>query len=73
MPVLAMTEALGLPLGGADDIGQPIAALVVVKYFDDEAENGVAYRALATDGLTSVEAIGMARYATVRLERAIGD
>ena len=68
---MTAAEVLGLPLPGAGDIGQPVAALVVVKYFDDEAENGVAYRALASDGLSTVEAIGMARYAAVRLERAV--
>jgi hypothetical protein len=58
----------GLLIEGSEDFGQPVAALVVVKLLE---EAGVRYCARATDGLTSVEALGMARTAMLKLERGI--
>ena len=58
----------GLPVEGSEDFGQPVAALVVVKLLE---ESGVRYCARATGGVASVEALGMARMAVLRLERAV--
>jgi len=66
-----MPEVCGLPLEGADDIGQPVAALVVVKTFDGDSEIGVCYRVRATGGLSTVEALGMAGFAELRLGEAL--
>jgi hypothetical protein len=70
-----MTEtgvyACGLPLAGGEDIAQPVAALVVVKSFDADADAGVCYLVRATEGLSAVEALGMADYAVVRLREAL--
>lgn len=61
--------AVGLPLDAGDDDKdiQPLAALVVVKTFEPDGECGVGYRVRATDGLSDVEAYGMAKLAAVRL------
>jgi hypothetical protein len=61
----------GLPLVGGEEIGQPIAALVVVKSFDPDSEAGVCYQVRATDGLSTVEALGMADYAVLRLSNSL--
>ena len=66
-----MPEVCGLPLEGADDIGQPVAALVIVKTFDGDSEIGVCYRVRATGGLSTVEALGMADYAALRLREGL--
>lgn len=57
----------GLPLEGGEDIGQPVAALLVVKTFDGDSEVGVCYQVRATGGLSTVEALGMADYAVLRI------
>ena len=57
----------GLPLEGGEDIGHAVAALVIVKTFDESSEIGVCYRVRATDGLSTVEALGMADYAVLRI------
>ena len=48
----------GLPLAGDHDIMHPLAAVVCVKGLDDAGD--VAYWPLATDGLSTIEAQGMA-------------
>ena len=57
----------GLPLEGGEEIGQPVAALVIVKTFDETSEVGVCYQIRATGGLSTVEALGMADYAVIRI------
>jgi hypothetical protein len=61
----------GLPLEGGEDLGQPVAALVIVKTFDQDSEVGVCYQVRATGGLSTVEALGMAGYAAIRLSEAL--
>lgn len=53
----AVTVA-GMPLIGQTDIAQPIAAVVCIKGLDETGR--VAYWSLATDALTTTEAVGMA-------------
>jgi hypothetical protein len=64
---------LGMPLAlGEDDEladAQPLAALVVVKCL--AADGSIAYCARSTEGVQTVEALGMARYAVLKLEQAI--
>lgn len=62
----------GLPIVGGEDIGQPLAAFVVVKSFDEDSEIGVTYQVLATEGLSTVECLGMANLAVLRLASALG-
>ena len=69
----AIPSILGMPLNveAGDGIAacQPICGLVVVKALDEDGE--VCYFTAATDGLKSVECLGMARYAVLRLERGL--
>ena len=67
----ATTHACGLPIEGGEDIGHPLAALVIVKSFDEDSENGVCYQVRATEGLSSVECLGMAELAVLRLKEAL--
>lgn len=64
---------LGMPLDlGEDDEladAQPLAALVVVKCL--AADGSIAYCARSTSGVQTVEALGMARFAALKLEQAI--
>jgi hypothetical protein len=63
---------LGMPLEMAsddDEISQPLAAVVVVKCLD--SDGAISYRSRATEGIQTVEALGMARYAVLKLEQAI--
>lgn len=55
-----MTEVsvAGLPLLGEHGIAHPLAAIVYIKGLDEQGN--VAYWSRATDGLSTVEAIGMA-------------
>lgn len=64
-------QVCGLPIIGGDGIGQPLAALVVVKSFDEDSECGVSYQVLATEGLSTVECLGMANLAVLRLASAL--
>lgn len=64
-----MAQVCGLELVEMPDDISPIAALVVLKAFD--AEGDVAYYARATEGVTTVEALGMVVLADVRLRSAI--
>jgi hypothetical protein len=68
-----MLEAnfFGLPLEGINSDKQVIAAVVVIKSFDEESETSVAYSMGATDGLTSVEALGMMEYANMMLRKQL--
>lgn len=68
-----MTDAavLGLPLEAAGDLGQPLAALVIVKCFSEDSEVGVSYSVRATGGLSTVECTGMAHLAVLRLTEAL--
>ena len=63
----------GLPIDGAEEVTQPLAALVVVKCFDPDSEVGVSYRVRATTGLSSVEALGMADFAVLRLKNELSE
>ena len=70
--VSADQTVLGMPLEMAahdDEISQPLAAIVVVKCLDQDG--AISYRSRATLGVQTVEALGMARYAVLRLEQAI--
>jgi hypothetical protein len=66
------SEACGLPLAGGGGITQPVAVLVIVKCFDPDSEVGVCYQVRSTEGLSTVEALGMADYAGLRLRKALG-
>lgn len=64
---------LGMPLDVADDdpisTAQPLSGFVVIKALDEDGD--VCYLTAATDGLTSVECLGMAEYAALRLRQGI--
>lgn len=67
---MATSEIFGLELRDEPDldaIAVPVAALTVLKSLD--ADNEITWRIMRTDGLTSVEALGMARYATAYIEK----
>lgn len=51
-------DVAGLELVGEDGIMQPLAAVACVKGLD--ADGNVAYVTRATEGVTTVEAMGMA-------------
>lgn len=65
------TFVCGLPIEGGEDIGRPLAALVVVKSFDEDSSVGVCYQVRATEGLSTVECLGMAELAVLRLKEAL--
>lgn len=58
-----MTEptVMALPIIGVPDGVTPLAGLVVMKVLD--TDGNVAYLARATEGLSTVECLGMAHYA----------
>ena len=64
---------LGMPLDVTDDdpitTVQPLCGFIVIKALDGDGE--VRYMTAATGGLKSVECLGMARYAVLRLERGL--
>jgi hypothetical protein len=60
-------EIFGMPLRGLEKDAQVISAVVIVKMFDAESPTGVSYMTTATDGLTTVEGLGMVQYADVKL------
>ena len=66
---------LGLPLEADedDDIRDctPLCAVVILKALDSNGE--VRYYTSATAGLKSVEALGMVRYAGLKLEHGLVD
>jgi hypothetical protein len=62
-----------MPLDAAEDdpitTAQPLCGLVIVKALDEDGE--VVYLTAATDGLKSVECLGMAEYAVLRLKHGL--
>jgi hypothetical protein len=68
-----MTAILGLPIDPEDERDfegiTPLAATVIVKALNPAGE--VCYIAAATEGLMTVECLGMVNYARVILEEAI--
>lgn len=62
---------MALDISDGDPIAscQPLSALVVVKALD--AAGDVAYYTAASDGLKSVECLGMAEYAALKLRRGL--
>jgi hypothetical protein len=62
-----------MPLDVAEDdpitAVTPLCGLVVVKALNGTGE--VCYLTAATEGLKSVECLGMARYAVLKLERGL--
>ena len=66
---------LGMALDAGDDDAimhcQPLSAFIVVKALDEDGE--LCYLTGATEGLHSVECLGMAEYAAARLKRALAD
>lgn len=61
--------AFGLTVAGMPEDVSPLAALTVMKALD--ADGDLCYWALATEGVSTVEALGMAEYACVRLRAAL--
>lgn len=70
---MADSTVLGMPLDVDPDdpilAAQPLCGMVVVKAID--AGGDVVYLTAATGGLKSVECLGMARYAVLKLECGI--
>lgn len=58
--------AVGMELNCStlEEMAHPIAAMVVLKSLEGDGE--IAYRTLTTDGLTAVEALGMADFAKIQ-------
>lgn len=52
---------LGMAIDLADDLAQPLAAVVIVKGLDNDGN--IAYWTSITEGLTGVEAWGMVMFA----------
>lgn len=50
-------SVLGMTLEPDDDLAQPLAAAVIVKALD--AAGQIAYYCVSTEGLSSVEILGM--------------
>lgn len=69
---MADAQCAGLELAdGLDDGDVPLAALVVLKVLCTDGR--VGYQVRATDDLSSVEALGMAHHAVVRLTRVLSE
>lgn len=70
---MSVPSILGMPLDVAGDdlvaTAQPVCGLVVVKALNEDGH--VCYLTAATEGLKSVEALGMARYAVLKLEHGL--
>lgn len=66
---------LGMPLdaehGDPITTAQPLSAFIVVKALDEDGN--LVYLTGATDGLHSVECLGMAEYAAARLRKGLAD
>lgn len=65
-------KVLGIPLDIEDADGMsisPVAALVVVEGFD--AEGNTVYGVMHTEGVTTVQALGFARYAVLHAETSV--
>lgn len=67
---MADVLVLGMPLDAEENdpirSAQPLSAVVVVKALDDDGK--ICYFGGATEGLMSVEALGMLRYGLIKLE-----
>jgi len=66
MSVIVSTVA-GLEIGFPE--GTPLAALVVLKYLDEDGDTN--YASAATDDLSTVEALGMIGFADLRLKESL--
>jgi hypothetical protein len=68
--VTADRTVLGMALDAADDdaiwSGTPLEAVVIVKMLNED--DAISYVTRATSSLKDVEALGMVRYAQLRLE-----
>lgn len=67
--MIGWPHLLGMPLDQDEPFAPgltPVSGFLVVKVLNDEGK--VSYLSAATDGLTSVEALGMARWAVLKLE-----
>lgn len=64
-----MTEFMGLPIEGMPDGITPLSVLVIVKALD--AEGDVCYFSRGSEGLMTVEALGMAHYTVYALTSGI--
>ena len=66
---------LGMPLDVADDdliaTAQPLSGFVMVKALDSDGD--LLYLTAATEGLTSVECLGMAEYAALKLRHGLAE
>lgn len=63
---------LGIPLDIEDEEGMsisPIAALVVVEGFDSSGDT--VYGVMHTEGVTTVQALGLANYAVLHAETSV--
>jgi hypothetical protein len=69
--VSGVPNLLGLPLDTDGSVldGTPLCGFLVVKMLDDEGE--VCFAAVATEGFTSVECLGLARWAVLKLEHGL--
>ena len=70
---MAEAEFFGLPLRGVDAGRQVISSVVIMKSFVEDSETGVGYSMAATDGLTTVEALGMMEYAIMKLKKQVSE
>jgi hypothetical protein len=67
---MARVDCAGLELvDGLDDGDVPLAALAIVKVMTGDGD--VGYQVLATEGLTVVEALGMAHVGALQLTQAL--
>lgn len=66
-------KVLGMDLSVEEDdvlvTAQPFSAFIVVKAFD--ADGDVVYLTAATEGLQSVECLGMAEFAALKLRNGM--
>lgn len=60
-------DVLGMPMGEVPEDITPICAVVVFKAMDEEGN--AAYYLRATEGLSTVEAVGMVEYGAHRLRQ----
>lgn len=71
--VTGKPSILGMPLDVDDDDAimtcQPVCGLVIIKALDENGE--IVYFSAATDGLKSVECLGMVEYTSLRLKHGL--
>ena len=72
-PKMAEFSILGMPLevedGDSIATCQPICGLIIVKALDEDGN--VVYCAAATEGLKSVECLGMVEYTLIKLKHGL--